>query len=97
MNSDLLAKLVVNVMSKDSPYPGNEKYKAHEKYAKNVDKVYAVYKGDAFVDVGTVSEICKNQGWTRSYFSWLKGRGYQNRGNKGNRLEIFELEEDDDE
>lgn len=82
----------------DNVYPRNEKYKAYAKVnKKRCVKVYAVYKGDKFIDVGTVSEICKNQGWTRSQFMWLKSPTYQTRINKGKRLEIFELEEADNE
>lgn len=59
--------------------------------------VYGVYKGDKFIDVGTANEICKNQGWTKPYFAYLKSPKYQNVPNKGNRLVIFKLEDDDDE
>lgn len=58
-------------------------------------KVYCIYKGDKFIDVGTADEICRNQGWSRTYFSWLKTPSHQKR-NKGNAFEIFELEEDDE-
>ena len=59
-------------------------------------KVYGVYKGDKFIDVGTADEICRNQGWTKAYFFCLKSPKYQNSPNKGQRLEIFKLEEDDE-
>ena len=73
-----LGKLVVNNMNSKKKHP----------------KVYGVYKGDKFIDVGTADEICRNQGWTRRYFTLLKTPSRQNAPNKGNRLEIFELDEE---
>lgn len=62
--------------------------------SKKTEEVYAIYKGDKFIDVGTANEICKNQGWTKKKFLFLKSPTYQNKPNAGKRLEIFELEEE---
>ena len=54
--------------------------------------IYAVYKGDKFIDVGTAEEIAKNLGlkdkkrvyWYATANEWK---------NKNKQLEIFKLEE----
>lgn len=56
-------------------------------------KIYAVYKGDTFVAVGTQKEICEELGWNNNNFHWRKAPSARARAKKfKNFMELVELD-----
>lgn len=35
--------------------------------------LYALYRGDKFIDVGTSAELCKKYNWSLNTFRWFAG------------------------
>lgn len=56
---------------------------------------YALYKGDNFIDVGTLEEISKRQNISKETLYWYTSKIASTRG-KGNRLFLMKLEDDPD-
>lgn len=59
-------------------------------------KIYALYKGDEFVSVGTASELAKEFGHTRDWVHFLKPDRKINNENKNN-LTAYELKYEEGE
>lgn len=55
---------------------------------------YALYKGDTFIDVGTLEELSKRQGIKINTLRWYKSNIAKQR-DKGNRMQLIELVEDE--
>lgn len=62
-------------------------------------QIYALYRGDDFIDVGTATEIGKRQGMTPKSLRFLASPAYWRRldGKGEHALLAIKLEEDSDE
>ena len=60
------------------------------------EKLYAVYRGDVFLDLGTKSELCERLGISRSYLNWaLSPTAHERAGDNADALIVIQIEEDD--
>ena len=59
-------------------------------------KVYALYKGDTFLTIGTMEELAKYTGKPIATLSSIKSH-YKNGNRKGTGLVIIEIEEEEKE
>lgn len=55
-------------------------------------KLYALYRGDEFVDVGTAEEIAERQEIRPESVKWMSTPSYHKRGGYG-KLMAFKIEE----
>ena len=57
--------------------------------------IYAIYKGDDFVDLGTLEELSKNIGILKKTLQFMKSPSYKKRMKKYDRfMMIYKIEED---
>lgn len=59
------------------------------------EKVYAMYKGDKFIDLGTTLELAERLNLSRETLWWYATKTARNR--KGNRKYLIEIPEDEEE
>lgn len=57
-------------------------------------KTYAMYKGDEFVDLGTIDELSERLNLTKDTLYWYTSEIARNR--KGNRKYLIEIPEDEE-
>lgn len=58
-------------------------------------KTYAFYKGDEFIDLGTMDELLERLKLAKSTMIWYGTKTARNR--KGNRKYLIEIPEDEEE
>ena len=57
-------------------------------------RIYALYKGEAFLSEGTIREISKETNKTIEFLRWMNTPAYKKRcGNSKKRLNLIEIEE----
>lgn len=59
------------------------------------ENIYALYRGDEFVALGTLREISEQTGHTIQMLYKFKAPSYLKRQTCGNRLELVKVEDDD--
>lgn len=57
--------------------------------------VYAIYKGDRFIDVGTVKELAKNLKVSEKTVQFMATPTYRKRCKNNNRIQVFKIEDDE--
>ena len=62
---------------------------------KKDNKIYCVYKGDEFVDVGTKEELAKRLGIKPNTIYYYSSKSYKNMVKRGNskRIEVYIVED----
>ncbi len=61
-------------------------------------KIYAAYKGDEFIDLGTKEELAQKLNTTIDYLSYLTTPTYKKRRkNKGNSMIVIKLDDEEEE
>lgn len=57
------------------------------------EAVYAIYKGDTFIDVGTAKELARSQGIKiKTVWFYASGASKRRAGTSTNRLEVVRVE-----
>lgn len=62
---------------------------------KKHSKVYAIYKGDKFIDVGTIPELSKRLGRTYSAIYFMSTPAAKRRDINYNRLIAYQIEDEE--
>lgn len=57
-------------------------------------KMYAVYKGDEFITLGTAEECAKELGVQVEYIQWMTSPTCRKRNKGGQRMDAILIEED---
>ena len=58
-------------------------------------KEYAIYKGDEFIAIGTIKELSEKTGYSETTLRYCTHPASRRR-NKGNRLIVIQVEEDEE-
>lgn len=64
---------------------------------KKSDRIWALYKGDEFISLGTVAGIAEETGKKFESLMFLTRPSYKRRHAVGNRLQMYEIGDDEDE
>lgn len=56
-------------------------------------QLYAIYKGDEFIDVGTADELAERHGVKVKTIQWMSSPAYHRRGT-GDKLMVYKIEEE---
>ncbi|CAK1221953.1 hypothetical protein [Fructobacillus evanidus] len=62
---------------------------------RKADRIWALYKGDEFITSGTIYEIAEATGKRFDSLMFLTRPAYKKRKDFGNRLQIYEVDEDE--
>ena len=63
---------------------------------KKEKQIYALYKGETFIDVGTIPEISKRQQMSNRFLHTIKTPDYMKRGkDNSNRLLLIKLDDEE--
>lgn len=58
-------------------------------------KEYAIYKGDEFIAIGTIKELAEKTGYSETTLRYCTNPASRKR-NKGNRLIVIQVEDDEE-
>ncbi|NLS38260.1 hypothetical protein GHU05_04870 [Fructobacillus tropaeoli] len=64
---------------------------------RKADRVWALYKGEEFITSGTVAEIAEETGKKFDSLMFLTRPAYKRRKDFGNRLQMYEIGDEEDE
>lgn len=59
------------------------------------ERVWALYKGDEFIALGTIAEISEQTGKKFDTLVWMTMPSYKNRPDHGNKLQLYEVDDDE--
>ena len=65
--------------------------------AKKSDRIWALYKGDELISLGTVDEIAEETGKKFERLMFMTSPSYKSRNDVGNRLQMYEIGDDEDD
>lgn len=60
---------------------------------RKADRIWALYKGEDLLATGTIMEISRRTGKRYDHLMFMTNPAYKNRPDKGNRMQMEELEE----
>ncbi|CAK1243273.1 hypothetical protein [Fructobacillus cardui] len=59
------------------------------------ERIWALYKGDEFISVGTIDEIAKETGRSFDNLMFMTHPSYMKRKSAGNKLRLYEVDDDE--
>lgn len=59
------------------------------------ERIWALYKGDEFISVGTIDEISKETGKSFDNLMFMTRPSYMKRKSAGNKSQLYEVEDDE--
>lgn len=59
------------------------------------ERIWALYKGDEFIALGTIAELAEQTGKRFDSLMWMTNDSYKKRPDKGNKTQLYEVEDDE--